>query len=443
MAGGSVTVGPGVGLDDGTGRPCGDGDATPGPGTGPATAGLGGRWAGDPGLVPGAGGPSGVAASDDGIPAHADLDASGQGRALRDRDGQAERSPAAGDQAARAGARRRQARGGEAEAESGERGTTLRARRARLDPAERHPARAVADVGGRQARPPYERAVEPRRRLSRVEGGQGARSPDAVEGQDVVVEIGGAAPDPVDGSLAAEERREVGARIAERVRQHRAGPGPQPAGAVVVDPLPGHIERSLGQARLRVAAGVAQVVEDHDRPGGEADLLRDEQFAEVLVGVVARAGDRVEPEPVLRRREQGVPVRRRPAVAVTEVEDDRRTAQGPLDRRPGGVRRDDRDDVSGPAPGFPGRRGPDRAVQVGQPLDRPDDDRDARFGACADDGPAEGPGESDTDEDPEDPAHGTGTSTDEHGGARILGPGGHRWINRAPNAVPPGTVSER
>ena len=78
---------------------------------------------------------------------------------------------------------------------------------------------------------------------------------------------------------------------------------------------------------------------------GASWSLLDRRLAEVLVGAVVAAGDRVEPEAVLGRRVERVAVAARPAVAVAQVDDDRGAVDGALDGGPGGVRRVDLDDL--------------------------------------------------------------------------------------------------
>ena len=166
------------------------------------------------------------------------------------------------------------------------------------------------------------------------------------------------------------------------IGRHRGSAGSNEPGGVVVDPQLRLRERPLGQPRLGVAAGVAQVVEQHDGVLGELDLVADILLAEVLVPAVADAGNRVQAEAVLCGREEVIAVAARPAVAVTHVDHDRGVLQGGLDPRPGRVGRRDHGDVGRVAPGDPGGLVGLRAEAVGHAgPDRADDDDDFRM-AC-------------------------------------------------------------
>src|SRR6266545_3729687 len=101
----------------------------------------------------------------------------------------------------------------------------------------------------------------------------------------------------------------------------------QPASRVVVDTLGGDRQARLGATRLRVPGGIAEVQEQDHRMRCETNLAGKERLAEVLVGHIVHAGDRVEPESVLRRRVERGPVRTGEAVAVPEIDDDRRPLQ--------------------------------------------------------------------------------------------------------------------
>ena len=67
----------------------------------------------------------------------------------------------------------------------------------------------------------------------------------------------------------------------------RGGAGGDEPGGEVVDPLASLVQVPLGEARLRVARRVAQVVQQDDRIFGEIDALGDPRLTEVLVGRVA------------------------------------------------------------------------------------------------------------------------------------------------------------
>ena len=110
---------------------------------------------------------------------------------------------------------------------------------------------------------------------------------------------------------------------------------------------------------------------------------RDVRLAVVLVVVVAGAGRGVEPEPVLGRVLRVVGVRARPAVAVAEVDDDRRARDGRLDLRPGRVRAVDLDDVRGVLDRLGVGPVGVGAVAGGRAVRRPDDDHDLGVRAVA------------------------------------------------------------
>ena len=96
-------------------------------------------------------------------------------------------------------------------------------------------------------------------------------------------------------------------------------------------------ERPFRQPRLGQAAGVAEVVQQHDRVLRELDRGGDPPLPEVLMRVVAAPRGRVEAEAVLGRRVERVAVRAGPAVAMAHVDDQRRALERGLDRRPRGV----------------------------------------------------------------------------------------------------------
>jgi hypothetical protein len=221
--------------------------------------------------------------------------------------------------------------------------------------------------------------VEAGRRRVRVHLGDVAGAAEALEAQQVAVVGRGAAPDPVDGALAGEERLDVVRRPHVGLGDHGRRAGADEAGRVVVDPLLPDVERPFRQARLGVAARVAEVAEDHDRVPGELDLAADLVLAEVLVGV-ARADVRVEAHPVLARRRELVAVRAGPAVAVAEVDHDRGALEGLLDRRPRRERGVDPDDVRGVLGGRRGGLVGEAPVAVGRGARRPDDEDDLRGG---------------------------------------------------------------
>ncbi len=106
-------------------------------------------------------------------------------------------------------------------------------------------------------------------------------------------------------------------------------------------------QRPFRKPRLRQAARVAEVMEQHDRVLGEMDRVGDPALPVVLVRVVAAAGGRVQAEAVLRRRVEGVAVRAGPAVAVAHVDDQRRVLERGPDRGPRGVGGVDLGDVRG------------------------------------------------------------------------------------------------
>ena len=114
-----------------------------------------------------------------------------------------------------------------------------------------------------------------------------------------------APPGLLDRLAGGEQRAHppVGADVG--LGEHRSSAGLQEPGGVVVDPLVGHRHRRLGVVRLRVARGVAEVIEDDDRVRRQADVGRDVRLAVVLGVVVALAGGGVEPEPVLAVRHRG------------------------------------------------------------------------------------------------------------------------------------------
>ena len=182
-----------------------------------------------------------------------------------------------------------------------------------------------------------DRSLEARGRARRIHLRHVARAALAREGDPVPVRAGALEPRRLDGPAAAEDGPyEVrGARpcLGDHCRRTR----PDEAGGVVVDPLLRDVERALRQPRLRVAARVAQVVQEHDRVPGQLHLGGDRRLAEVLVLVIAAAGGRIEAEAVLRDRIQRIAVATRPAIPVAHVDDERGALEGVLDGGPGRV----------------------------------------------------------------------------------------------------------
>ena len=162
------------------------------------------------------------------------------------------------------------------------------------------------------------------------------------------MELGRRLPDPFDRPLRREELPDVPGRTHVALRDDRTCAHLDEARCIVVDPLLGLLEGSFGQARFGIAARVAEVVEEHDRVRRKADArLHERALAEVLVRSVVDAGDGVQAEAVLGGGGERITVAARPAVAVTEVHDDRGAIERFLDRRPGRVRGVDPDDVAG------------------------------------------------------------------------------------------------
>src|SRR4029078_6019329 len=103
--------------------------------------------------------------------------------------------------------------------------------------------------------------------------------------------------------------------------------------ALVAGALAGDAGGRRAPARLRVAGGVAQVVEQDDGVGGEIERSH-VGLAVVLVVVVTGARGRVQPHAVLLRVPRIVGIRAGPAVAVTEVDEHGRADCGGLDLGP-------------------------------------------------------------------------------------------------------------
>ena len=185
----------------------------------------------------------------------------------------------------------------------------------------------------------------------------------------------GIAPDRLDGAVGGQELLHVPRGCEVALGDDGAGARSDEPRGVVVDSLDGLVERPFGQPGLGVPAGVAQVVEQDDGVGCELDLV-ERLLPEVLVRRVVHAGDRVQSEAVLGDRVERVAVPGRPAVAVAEVDDDRRAVDGVRDPGPRGVRRVHLDDVGGVAAGHPGGVLGHRAVAVGDARHGPHDDGD-------------------------------------------------------------------
>ncbi len=199
---------------------------------------------------------------------------------------------------------------------------------------------------------------------------------------------GEAAPDLLDRELAAEQGADVvrGAQVG--LGDDRLGPRADEAGRVVVDALDGHRLGALGDARLAVAARVAEV-RQHDHGVRRELHVVDRRLAEVLVVGVVGARDRVEPEAVLGRRVERVAVRAGPAVPVAEVDHDRGALERVLHRRPGRVRGVDLGHLraGGDGLGRGGvREGPVLAREAAHRPDHEDHPRDARRGCHGRDG---------------------------------------------------------
>ena len=203
-----------------------------------------------------------------------------------------------------------------------------------------------------------DRAVEARRRRGvRVhlvlEAGRALRGERPLE---VPVPGRRVAEDLVERPVGREQLADLAGRrmVGMALRDHRACARADEPGAVVVDPLAGFGERPLRQPGLGVPGRVAQVVQEHDRVGRQADVVPDVVLAVVDVLVAVGARLRVETEAVLghglERR-----VDARPAVAVAEVDEHARALRRGLDRRPGRVGREQRDHVGACACG-PRRR---------------------------------------------------------------------------------------
>ena len=179
--------------------------------------------------------------------------------------------------------------------------------------------------------------------------------------------------------MRREQAADVGVGAAVAVGDHRCRSGLEEPGGVVVGPLPGDGDRGFRPPRFGVAGRVAQPIEDDDRAGGQTEG-RDGRLAVVLGIGITGPGGRVEPEPVLRREQRVVGVRARPAVAMTEVDDDRRACDGGLDPGPRRVGAVDPDDVRRVAKCLCIRDVRRRPILRRRPLRGPHDDHDLRVG---------------------------------------------------------------
>ena len=182
--------------------------------------------------------------------------------------------------------------------------------------------------------------------------------------------------------MRREQAPDVGIGAPVAVGDDRRRPGLQETGRVVVGALASDADGRLGVAGFGVPRCVAQPVEDDQSTRREGER-RDRGLTVVLDVVVARPGGRVETEPVLGREERIVRIRARPAVAVTQVDDDRGPSHRRLDPRPGRVGAVDPDDVRGVAQslGIRDVRGP--PVLRRGAVCRPHDDHDLGVGRRA------------------------------------------------------------
>jgi hypothetical protein len=144
-------------------------------------------------------------------------------------------------------------------------------------------------------------------------------------------------PQRVDGGRTRQQRAHVVRGADPRLGDDGTGTGIEPARGEVVDPLLCTVQRTFLDARFGCAGRVAQVVEQHDGAGREADVITQIGFAEVLVLDVAAAGDRVEPHSVLGHRVELAAVRAGPAIAVAQVDDDRSALESRADAFPGRI----------------------------------------------------------------------------------------------------------
>ncbi len=261
--------------------------------------------------------------------------------------------------------------------------------------------RAGADLGGREPAARDQRADVAAVGAIGVQVVGVARRPDARPG-DRVGTVGGrgGGPDALDAAAPGEQGLHVVRGAQVRLGDDGPGARPQEARREVVDALDRVGLAALRQPRLAVAAGVAEVAQDDDRVRGQLDVI-DKGLAEVLVGPVVAAGDRVEPEAVLGRRVERVAIPAGPAVAVAQVDHDGSAGQRVADRGPRGVRGVDRDDLrAGPAGGGRGlvREG---AVLAGDRAGGTHDQGDARdrTGRRGGSGEARGGDESDEERD--------------------------------------------
>ena len=153
-----------------------------------------------------------------------------------------------------------------------------------------------------------------------------------------------AVPDRVDGSVRIEDGVEHPAQAAVALGDHGFGAAQGEAVAEVVDTLLGRVQRRPGLALLAVARGIAEVVQQDDGVGRQAQLGH--VFLAVVLDVgVTVPGRLVQPHPSGRcswsARHQRAAVRVGVAVAVAHVDEDVCPASRGLDRRPRGVGRVD------------------------------------------------------------------------------------------------------
>ena len=157
---------------------------------------------------------------------------------------------------------------------------------------------------------------------------------------------------------------------------HRGCSGGDPARAEIVDALLRNVERRVGHPGFPRTGRVAEVVEEDHGPRSQVDRRRDRSFAEVLVGIVTDTGDRVQAKAVLDGRPQLAPVRRREAVPMAQVDDERCPLEGSLDAWPRRIGAEYLRDVVGPAARLIGAGVAPGPVRVGETADRTDDHDD-------------------------------------------------------------------
>ena len=200
--------------------------------------------------------------------------------------------------------------------------------------------------------------------------------PERIPGDVVAVVAGHGVEQRAHRGRAREQPVDVGHVGVVGVRNHRPGARREEPGAEVVDPRLLVGERAGRQPGLGVAGRITQVEEEDHGVRGESDLRSDLGLAVVDVGRAVGAAHGVQPQAVLGVRPERIAILRRPAVAMSQVDQDRGALGRRLDRRPGGLRGLDQDDVVGVLAGGPGD-----GVGVGLVVgvvraDRPDDDHD-------------------------------------------------------------------